>query len=70
MTGEQRTCALVYAAALAALVALCFVLIPRYGLVGAACATSAAVVLESILLFIAVKWRLGLNVFVFARAAA
>lgn len=70
MTGEQRTCALVYAAALAALVVLCFVLIPRYGLVGAACATSTAVIVESILLFIAVKQRLGLNVFVFARIAA
>ena len=46
---------------------LCFVLIPRFGLIGAACATATAIVVESTLLFAAVKVRLGLHVFVLRR---
>ena len=52
MLGEQRICAAVYAAALAFNLALCVALIPQYGGVGAAFATSAAIVLESALLFV------------------
>lgn len=69
MTGEQFRCAMVYAAALATNVVLCFALIPRFGPLGAACAMAAAVTVESILLFVVAKRRLGLNVFVFAPPA-
>jgi len=39
--------------------------VPRYGGYGAAIATSAALVCESILLFILTKRKLGLHVFAF-----
>ena len=64
MVGEQFTCAAVYACAFAANLVLCFVLIPRFGLIGAASATATAILVESVLLFFAVKLRLGLHVFV------
>lgn len=63
MLGEQRICAAVYAAALAFNVAFCVALIPQYGGVGAAFATSGAIMLESVLLFVAARRRLGLHTF-------
>jgi hypothetical protein len=39
-------------------------LIPRYGLTGAAMATASAVLVESTLLFVFAKRRLGLHVFI------
>lgn len=68
MVGEQFTCAAVYAAAFATNLGLCFVLIPRFGLIGAACATATAILVESGLLFVVVKKRLGLHAFVFGAA--
>jgi O-antigen/teichoic acid export membrane protein len=44
------------------------VLVPRYGGMGAAIATSSALVLESVLLFYVTKRRLGLHVFIWRRA--
>lgn len=67
MTGEQPACALVYASAFAVNLVLCLVLIPRFGLEGAATATTLAVIAESALLFVAAKRRLGLHVFVWGR---
>ncbi|MFL6796041.1 MAG: polysaccharide biosynthesis C-terminal domain-containing protein [Xanthobacteraceae bacterium] len=67
MLGEQRACALVYAGAFAANLALCLVLIPRFGMAGAAAATAIALVLESILLFVVTRRRLGFHVFVWGR---
>jgi O-antigen/teichoic acid export membrane protein len=67
MTGEQPVCALVYASAFAINLILCLVLIPRFELVGAAFATTIAVIVESTLLFVAAKRRLGLHVFVWGR---
>ena len=64
MLGQQRVCALVYANAFVANVALCVYLIPRYGAAGAAIATTAALTFESILLFIVTKEKLGLHVFI------
>lgn len=66
MTGQQSACAAVYATALAVNVTLCFLLIPRFGLIGAAIATSTAVVVESGLLFLAVNRRLGIAMSIFA----
>ncbi len=68
MVGEQRGCLLVYASALATNVALCFLLIPRFGIMGAALAVTTAILVESILLFLVTRSRLGLNIFVFAPA--
>ncbi len=67
MVGEQRICAMVYAAAFAFNFVLCLLLVKRFGPMGAAIATASALVLESILLFVVTKRRLGLHVFVWRR---
>jgi O-antigen/teichoic acid export membrane protein len=67
MVGEQRVCAAIYAAAFATNLALCLVLIPRFGLIGAAASTASAILVESTLLFIVTKRRLGLHIFVFGK---
>jgi len=64
MVDEQSACAFVYATAFAINLILCLVLIPHYGLDGAAFATASAVVTESVLLYVVTKRRLGLHVFV------
>jgi O-antigen/teichoic acid export membrane protein len=64
MVGEQRACAVVYAAAFATNIALCLVLIPLFGVAGAAIAISGAMVLEAALLYGVAKERLGLHVFI------
>jgi O-antigen/teichoic acid export membrane protein len=70
MLGEQRVCTLIYGTAFALNLVLCLTLIPRLGLEGAAIATSAALVVESILLFLATKIRLGLHAFIWGRPRA
>lgn len=64
MLGEQRSCVVVYATAFATNVVACVVLIPRFGITGAAIATSAALMVESTLLFAVSKRRLGLHIFI------
>ena len=68
MLGQQRACALVYAAAFAFNLVLCFVLIPPLGADGAAIATSAALIVETVSLYLVAKHKLGLDVFVWSRA--
>jgi O-antigen/teichoic acid export membrane protein len=70
MVGEQRACAVVYAAAFAANIALCVVLIPMFGVAGAAIAISGAMILEAVLLFMVTKERLGLHVFIWRPKSA
>jgi O-antigen/teichoic acid export membrane protein len=70
MLGEQRACAMVYAFAFATNLALCIVLIPRFGAMGAAFATSFAVLTESVLLFFVTRHRLGLHVLIWGRSRA
>lgn len=67
MLGERRRCAHVYAGSFLLNVALCFVLIPRFGAIGAATASASALVFESIWLFLVVKLRLGLHCLIFGR---
>ncbi len=67
MVGQQTACAMIYACAFATNLVLCLVLIPRFGLIGAAASTATAVVTESTLLFVVTKRRLGLHIFVFGR---
>ena len=64
MVGEQRACAVVYLAAFLGNIAMCVVLIPIFGVAGAAIAISGAMVLEAVLLFIVTKERTGLHVFI------
>ena len=68
MLGEQRACAAVYATAFVLNMVLCIVLIPRIGVDGAAVATSTALIVESILLFLVTKRRLGFHVFIWGRS--
>lgn len=70
MLGQQYACAVVYAIAFAINVALCVLLIPWLGTAGAAVGTSTALVVESILLYVTVKRRLGYHSFVFGRPSA
>ena len=64
MAGSQRACALVYAAAFTVNLAGCTLLIPAYGILGAAAAPTAAMMFESAALFFVVRSRLGIHAFV------
>ncbi|TAK47524.1 MAG: flippase [Xanthobacteraceae bacterium] len=68
MLGQQKVCALVYALAFVMNVALCALMVPRFGGYGAAIATSTALVFETVLLFLITKRRLGLHVLAWGRA--
>ena len=65
MLGERRSCAVIYAAAFAINLGLCFVLIPHLGIAGAALANAIALVCESACLFVVARDRLGLHCFIF-----
>ena len=67
MLGERRSCAHAYAGAFLLNVALCFVLIPRFGAMGAAIASAIALVFESAWLFLIAKFHLGFHCLVFGR---
>jgi O-antigen/teichoic acid export membrane protein len=67
MLGQQNVCAVVYAAAFGLNLIGCVLLIPCFGAMGAAVATSTALVIESVLLFVVTKRRLGLHVFIWRR---
>jgi O-antigen/teichoic acid export membrane protein len=61
MAGQQRICAWVYSGAFVVNVALNFSLIPAFGLVGAAVATAAALIVETAMLYVTVRRRLGIS---------
>lgn len=67
MVGQQRICAIVYGSAFVTNLILCLTLVPMSGLMGAAVSTACAIVLESALLFIVVKRRLGLHALIWRR---
>jgi O-antigen/teichoic acid export membrane protein len=67
MLGHQHICAAAYAAAFVMNVALCVMLVPRFGGRGAATATSISLVFETVLLFWIVRVRLGLHVLAFGK---
>ncbi|MEO0635448.1 MAG: polysaccharide biosynthesis C-terminal domain-containing protein [Pseudomonadota bacterium] len=64
MVGQERICAIAYAFTLAVNVTLNILLIPRFGLWGAAVATATAMVVEAIVLWVVARRRLGFSVFV------
>jgi O-antigen/teichoic acid export membrane protein len=68
MLGERKQCAFVYASAFAINLVLCVILIPRLGIEGAAVATSTALVVESTMLYLVAKRRLGFHVFIMGGA--
>ena len=70
MLGEQRICAGVYAFAFVVNLVLCIILVPRYGIEGAAASTATAMIAESALLFLVTRSRLKLHAFIWGRAQA
>lgn len=64
MSGHQRICAAVYGATFGLNVLLNYLLIPHFGLLGAALATTAAMIFETALLVYTVHRRLGLFLYV------
>ena len=65
--GEQRLCAYACASAFAINIGLCVLLIPHLGATGAAIATAAALLTESIAIIVVVQGRLGFDVFLWGR---
>ncbi|KAF0118634.1 MAG: polysaccharide biosynthesis protein [Xanthobacteraceae bacterium] len=70
MSGHQTACALIYGVALAVAVGLCLLLIPRFGMMGAAMATAGALMLESALLLWITTAKLGLSMAFWGRTVA
>jgi O-antigen/teichoic acid export membrane protein len=64
MQDQQMASAMIYASAFATNLVLCLILIPHFGLLGAACSTACAIVCESTLLYVITKRRLGLHIFI------
>lgn len=64
MLGQQRICAFAYAAAFTFNIVGCLLLAPAYGGIGAASATAGAFGVESLLLFLIARRKLGLHMFV------
>jgi O-antigen/teichoic acid export membrane protein/CelD/BcsL family acetyltransferase involved in cellulose biosynthesis len=64
MLGHQAICAGIFAVAFVVNLGGCVALVPRFGGVGAAIATSTALIVESIMLFAVTKRRLGFHAFV------
>jgi O-antigen/teichoic acid export membrane protein len=62
MLGEQKLCAAVLVLTAVLNVALNFALVPRFGLLGAATATSVSLVVAALLNYLAVGRRLGIDI--------
>ncbi|MDX0888088.1 oligosaccharide flippase family protein [Sinorhizobium medicae] len=69
MAGRQKLCAVLYAAALGANIALNLTLIPAFGLTGAAAATAGAMFVEAAILHFAVRRIFGFSLLAVAAAA-
>jgi O-antigen/teichoic acid export membrane protein len=69
MTGHQVACAVVFAITLCVAVALNALLIPLYGLWGAAAGMTAAMLFEATLSCLVIRAKLGFVMFVFWPAA-
>ncbi len=67
MADKQMLCVYLYAATLAANIALNLILIPHFGIEGAAIAGAAAMAIEALLLHIAVRHALGITLFALIR---
>ena len=67
MLGERRACAYVYVGSFLVNLSLCLLLIPPFGITGAAVASAAAFLVESAGLFAVAKFRLGFHCLIFGR---
>ena len=67
MSGQQNICAVIYGVTLLVNVVLNLTLIPKFGLYGAAWATTTAMIFEAAALYFITFRRLGLHMFVFAK---
>jgi len=67
MLGQQRVCALVYASAFGINIALCLLLIPPFGAIGAALSIATALIVETLALALVARRRLGFNAFIWGR---
>ena len=67
MQDQQMASAMIYACAFATNLVLCLILIPHFGLIGAAFSTASAIVCESALLYVITKRRLGLHIFIIGK---
>jgi O-antigen/teichoic acid export membrane protein len=67
MAGEQTLCVKLYAFALAVNIGLNIILVPLYGIEGAAFAAAGAMCVEAILLHVTVRRKLSIVLFAFAR---
>lgn len=68
MADQQKICVVVYACALAVDIVMNVLLIPLFGIYGAATATTVAIIVEAVLLFIVIRSRLGISAFIFSPA--
>jgi O-antigen/teichoic acid export membrane protein len=68
MTGHHKDTVWVYGATVAATIAMNLLLIPRFGMVGAAIAAAASIAGANLWLYVLVRRRLGLNAFILARS--
>lgn len=66
MTGHQNVTAAAYGAAALLNIVLNLLLIPRFGLIGAASSTAISLIVASLWLFLAVRRRLGITAFIFS----
>lgn len=62
MLGHQRVCAALLVAVALLNIALNVLLVPAFGLIGAAMATSAALITAALMNYMAVSWRLGFEI--------
>src|SRR5262249_37797407 len=62
MLGEQTLCALVLVASAVLDVALCLALVPRFGMMGAAAATSIALSAAALMNYVVARRRLELEI--------
>jgi peptidoglycan biosynthesis protein MviN/MurJ (putative lipid II flippase) len=69
VVGDQRRGALIYAAVFALNLAGCYAVAGPYGSMGVAIVISASCVIESALLFVVAKHRLGLHMLIWRPAA-
>ena len=67
MLGERRVCAQIYAGSFVLNLVLCVALIPGLGITGAAIASAATLVSESVCLFFIAKIRLGFHCLIVGR---
>ncbi len=67
MLGEQKSCAAILFFAAMVNLALSFALIPKFGMHGAAAASTAAMWLSGLAMFAVARWRLGLTLFAWRR---